>query len=160
MANGENIAASKNRGRRAFNLYMDEFYGGEITISVQWDHRKVRGEENSSSPVNSSRNVKIPSSRRNTHSTEQQDSPTRIHDGLRTITQAAEERIRVVVHLEYPKQTIAIDSTLTEEGRKALCELLRRNMDIFSWKPEDMTGVSRHLAEHRLNVPEGCLPVK
>nr|GEX33124.1 hypothetical protein [Tanacetum cinerariifolium] len=51
-------------------------------------------------------------------------------------------------------------STLIEEGRKALCELLRRNLDIFACKSEDMTGVPRHLAEHRLNVREGCLPVR
>nr|GEX59180.1 reverse transcriptase domain-containing protein [Tanacetum cinerariifolium] len=55
-------------------------------------------------------------------------------------TQAVAERIRVAIHPEYPEQTIAIGSTLTEEGRKALCELLRRNLDIFAWKPEDMTG--------------------
>ncbi|GJU92685.1 reverse transcriptase domain-containing protein [Tanacetum coccineum] len=77
-----------------------------------------------------------------------------------SITQAAEERIKVAIHPEYPDQTIAIGSTLTEEGRKALCGLLRHNLDIFAWKPEDMTGVPRHLAEHRLNVREGCLPVR
>ncbi|GKB52611.1 reverse transcriptase domain-containing protein [Tanacetum coccineum] len=27
-------------------------------------------------------------------------------------------------------------------------------------KPADMTGVSRHIAEHRLNIREGCLPVR
>ncbi|GJV43349.1 reverse transcriptase domain-containing protein [Tanacetum coccineum] len=76
------------------------------------------------------------------------------------ITQAAEERIKVTIHPKYPVQTVAIGSTLTEEGRKALCRLLRRNLDIFAWKPEDMTGVPRHLAEHCLNVREGCHPVK
>ncbi|GJX57498.1 hypothetical protein Tco_0287395 [Tanacetum coccineum] len=35
------------------------------------------------------------------------------------ITQAVEERIKVAIHLEYLKQTIAIGFTLTEEGRKA-----------------------------------------
>nr|GFA08991.1 reverse transcriptase domain-containing protein [Tanacetum cinerariifolium] len=77
-----------------------------------------------------------------------------------SITQVAEELIKVAIHLKYLDQTISIGSTLTEEGRRALCELLRRNLDIFSWKPEDMTGVSRYLAEHRLNVREGCLPVR
>ncbi|GJV55507.1 reverse transcriptase domain-containing protein [Tanacetum coccineum] len=77
-----------------------------------------------------------------------------------SITQAAEERNRVAFYPEYPEQTIAIGSTLTEEEWKALCELLKRNLDIFSWIPEDMTGVPRHLAEHRLNVLEGCLPVR
>ncbi|GJS55970.1 hypothetical protein Tco_0629332 [Tanacetum coccineum] len=76
------------------------------------------------------------------------------------VIQVTKERIKVVIHLEYPDQTIAIGSTLTEEGRKALCDLLRRNLDIFAWKPEDMTGVPRHLAEHHLNGREGCSPVR
>ncbi|GJU35484.1 reverse transcriptase domain-containing protein [Tanacetum coccineum] len=35
-----------------------------------------------------------------------------------------------------------------------------RNLDIFAWRPADMTGVPRHIAEHRLNVREGCSPVR
>ncbi|GKA29316.1 hypothetical protein Tco_0715561 [Tanacetum coccineum] len=76
------------------------------------------------------------------------------------INQVTEEKIKVAIHPEYPEQTIAIGSTLTEEGRAELCGLLRRNLDIFGWKPADMTGVSRHIAEHRLNIREGCLPVR
>nr|GEY01774.1 hypothetical protein [Tanacetum cinerariifolium] len=70
------------------------------------------------------------------------------------------EKIQVAIHLEYPKQTIAIGSALTEEGQKDLCGLLRRNLDIFAWKPADMTGVSRHIAEYRINIREGCLPLE
>ncbi|GJY18723.1 reverse transcriptase domain-containing protein [Tanacetum coccineum] len=43
--------------------------------------------------------------------------------------QAVEERIGVAINLE-------------------------RNLDVFAWKPVDMTGVPRHIAEHRLNVRE------
>ncbi|GJY88322.1 hypothetical protein Tco_0502950 [Tanacetum coccineum] len=68
----------------------------------------------------------------NSHIVEQQDHPAIVHDG----------------------------STLTEEGRRELCGLLRRNLDIFAWKPADMTGVPRHVSEHRLNIREGCLPVR
>nr|GEW17999.1 reverse transcriptase domain-containing protein [Tanacetum cinerariifolium] len=102
--------------------------------------------------------------KRNTHTTKQQDYPTRVHDGLRTrsttfdVTQTAKERIKVAIHSEYPKKTIEIGSTLTKEGRKELCDFLRRNLDIFAWKPADMTGVPRHIAKHRLNVQEGCSP--
>ncbi|GJV20780.1 reverse transcriptase domain-containing protein [Tanacetum coccineum] len=39
-------------------------------------------------------------------------------------------------------------------------ERVKRNLDIFAWKPVDMTGVPRHIAEHRLNVREGCSPVR
>nr|GEV53917.1 transposon Ty3-I Gag-Pol polyprotein [Tanacetum cinerariifolium] len=76
------------------------------------------------------------------------------------VVQATKERIRVAIHLEYPYHTIVIGSTLTEEGQKALCDLLRRNIDIFAWKPADITGVPRHIAEHRLNMRKGCLPVR
>ncbi|GKC69713.1 hypothetical protein Tco_1115596 [Tanacetum coccineum] len=40
-----------------------------------------------------------------------------------------EEKIRVAIHPEYPEQTIAIGSTLTEKGRKELCTLLGQNLD-------------------------------
>ncbi|GJY39267.1 hypothetical protein Tco_0425631 [Tanacetum coccineum] len=53
-----------------------------------------------------------------------------------------------------------IGFTFTEEGRNKLCNLLQRNLDIFAWKPTDITGVPRHIAEHRLNVREGCSPVR
>nr|GEV56343.1 reverse transcriptase domain-containing protein [Tanacetum cinerariifolium] len=36
----------------------------------------------------------------------------------------------------------------------------QRNLDIFAWKPTDMIGVPRHIAECRLNVREGCYPVR
>ncbi|GKD32251.1 reverse transcriptase domain-containing protein [Tanacetum coccineum] len=71
-----------------------------------------------------------------------------------------EEKIRVAIHPEYPEQTIAIGSTLTEKGRKELCTWLRQNLDVFAWKPADMTGIPRNIAEHRLNIREGCPPVR
>ncbi|GJZ78028.1 hypothetical protein Tco_0642700 [Tanacetum coccineum] len=71
-----------------------------------------------------------------------------------------EESVKVAINPEYPKQTVMIGSTLTEEGRNKLCGLLQRNLDIFAWKPADMTGVPRHIAEHRLNMREGCSPVR
>ncbi|GJR28076.1 reverse transcriptase domain-containing protein [Tanacetum coccineum] len=53
-----------------------------------------------------------------------------------------------------------IGSTLTDEGRNKLCNLLQRNLDIFACKPTDMTGVPRHITEHCLNMREGCSPVR
>ncbi|GKE95771.1 hypothetical protein Tco_1580626, partial [Tanacetum coccineum] len=48
---------------------------------------------------------------------------------------------------------------VTKEKFK-LCGLLRRNLDIFVWKPMDMTGVSRQIKKHRLNIHEGFLYVR
>nr|GEV40546.1 reverse transcriptase domain-containing protein [Tanacetum cinerariifolium] len=61
MANGTTTAASKNIICGAFHLYMNEIYGNKITVSIQWDHRKAWSDKDSSSPVNRSRNAKIPS---------------------------------------------------------------------------------------------------
>ncbi|GJS17810.1 reverse transcriptase domain-containing protein [Tanacetum coccineum] len=81
---------------------------------------------------------------------------SKIAEQSSAISQATEERIKVAIHPEYLEQTIMIGSTLTEEGQSKLCDLLRRNLDVFSWKPAVMTGVPRHIAEHRLNIREGC----
>nr|GEW55908.1 reverse transcriptase domain-containing protein [Tanacetum cinerariifolium] len=70
------------------------------------------------------------------------------------------ERVKVAINLEYMEETIMISSTLIEEGRNKLCNLLQRNLDIFTWKPADISGVPRHIAEHRLNVRKGCSPVR
>ncbi|GJT41458.1 reverse transcriptase domain-containing protein [Tanacetum coccineum] len=76
------------------------------------------------------------------------------------VNQVLEEKINIAIHPEYPEQTVAIGSTLTEKGRKGLCSLLKQNLDIFAWKPADMTGVPRNIAEHRLNIREGYSPVR
>ncbi|GKA60386.1 reverse transcriptase domain-containing protein [Tanacetum coccineum] len=72
-----------------------------------------------------------------------------------TANQVLEEKINIAIHPEYPEQTVAIGSTLTEKERKKLCSLLKQNLDIFAWRPADMTGVPRNIAEHRLNIREG-----
>nr|GEU38704.1 reverse transcriptase domain-containing protein [Tanacetum cinerariifolium]GEU38719.1 reverse transcriptase domain-containing protein [Tanacetum cinerariifolium] len=61
------------------------------------------------------------------------------------------ERIKVEINPKHLEQTVMIGSTLTKEGLNRLCNLLQRNLDIFAWKPADMTGVPRHIIEHRLN---------
>nr|GEZ46790.1 reverse transcriptase domain-containing protein [Tanacetum cinerariifolium] len=95
---------------------------------------KAWSKENSSSPVNGSWNVKVPRPGRNTHIVKQQGYSTRMHDGLRTE-----------------------GSTITKDGRNELCNLLRHNLDIIAWKLADMTGVLRHIEEHRLKFEKDVL---
>nr|GEV83280.1 reverse transcriptase domain-containing protein [Tanacetum cinerariifolium] len=76
------------------------------------------------------------------------------YNGIIRRPREAEERIKVAIHPEYPKQTIAIVTTLTEEGRKALCDLPRRNLDIFAWKPTDITGVAGRLQKWNIKLGE------
>ncbi|GKB47154.1 reverse transcriptase domain-containing protein [Tanacetum coccineum] len=73
---------------------------------------------------------------------------------------AAIEGIKVAIHPEYPEQTVTIGGSLSEKGIIELCNQLKDNLDIFAWKPADMTGVPRSIVEHRLNVRKGCQPIR
>ncbi|GJZ05071.1 reverse transcriptase domain-containing protein [Tanacetum coccineum] len=77
-----------------------------------------------------------------------------------SVNKVREERVKVAINPEHPEQTVMIGSDLTEKTRGKLCNLLQRSLDIFAWTPTDMTGVPRHIAEHRLNVRKGCQPVR
>nr|GEY24439.1 reverse transcriptase domain-containing protein [Tanacetum cinerariifolium] len=79
---------------------------------------------------------------------------------LPTTEPILEERFKVAINPEYPEQTVMIGFTLTKGGRNKLCGLVQRNLDIFIWKPANMTGVPRYIAEDHVNMREGCSPVR
>ncbi|GKD97878.1 hypothetical protein Tco_1381775 [Tanacetum coccineum] len=84
-------------------------------------------------------------------------------DGLRTrrpTPQVKEERVKVAINPEHPEQTVMIGSNLTDKARVKMCNLLQRSLNVFAWTPADMTAIPRHIAEHRLNVREGCQPIR
>ncbi|GJU08644.1 hypothetical protein Tco_1125074, partial [Tanacetum coccineum] len=66
------------------------------------------------------------------------------------------ENVKVAINPECPEQTIMIGGSLSIEGKKAVCEVLKVNLDVFAWKPADMTGVSRILAEHKLGIKKSA----
>nr|GEV40519.1 reverse transcriptase domain-containing protein [Tanacetum cinerariifolium] len=70
------------------------------------------------------------------------------------------ENFKVALHLNFPDQEVAIGGTLSAKGRIELCSLLKENLDIFAWKPSDVTGVPRLVVEHQLNIQEGYSPVR
>nr|GEU91734.1 uncharacterized mitochondrial protein AtMg00810-like [Tanacetum cinerariifolium] len=74
-------------GHFIHRIYVDGGSTSEILYKHSFNRlhpKEAGGKENSSSTINSSRNAKIPSSRRNTYSVEQHDNFTRMHDGLWT----------------------------------------------------------------------------
>ncbi|GJU08461.1 reverse transcriptase domain-containing protein [Tanacetum coccineum] len=70
------------------------------------------------------------------------------------------ENFKVALHSNFPDQEVSIRGMLFAKGRKEVCSLLKKNLDIFAWQPSDMTGVPRSIAEHRLNIREGYSPVR
>ncbi|GJT23338.1 reverse transcriptase domain-containing protein [Tanacetum coccineum] len=74
--------------------------------------------------------------------------------GIRKL-QAVPSNVYRMLKIQVEGGTIMIGYTLTEEGHNKLCSLLQQNLDVFAWKPADMTGALRHIAEHHLNVRKG-----
>ncbi|GJT50083.1 reverse transcriptase domain-containing protein, partial [Tanacetum coccineum] len=70
------------------------------------------------------------------------------------------ENFKVALHPNFPDQEVAIRGTLSAKERTELCSLLKKNLDIFAWKPSDMTGVPQLIAKHRLNIREGYSPIR
>ncbi|GKF93024.1 hypothetical protein Tco_0279743 [Tanacetum coccineum] len=54
--------------------------------------------------------------------------------------QAVEERIKVAINLEYPKQTVMIGSTLTEAGHNKLCDFVGNTKSVDHFQV--VTGLS------------------
>jgi hypothetical protein len=57
-------------------------------------------------------------------------------------------------------RTLHIGSTLESEQEEALVRFLKVNLDVFAWKPSDMPGIPREVAEHKLNIKSSAKPVK
>ena len=59
-----------------------------------------------------------------------------------------------------PSKMAIISAHLSKEQELMLTNFLRENKDIFAWKPANMLGVPRDLAEHKLVLNLGSKPVK
>nr|GEZ38019.1 reverse transcriptase domain-containing protein [Tanacetum cinerariifolium] len=70
------------------------------------------------------------------------------------------ENFKIALHPDFPDQEVAIGGMVSAKGRTKLCSILKKNLDIFAWKPSDMTGVPRSVAEHRLSIREGYSPIR
>nr|GFB09970.1 reverse transcriptase domain-containing protein [Tanacetum cinerariifolium] len=59
-----------------------------------------------------------------------------------------------------PSECASVDTSSVAPGEEKARPANLTNLDIFAWQPSDMTRVPRSIAEHRLNVWEGCPPVR
>ncbi|XP_071694815.1 uncharacterized protein [Rutidosis leptorrhynchoides] len=65
----------------------------------------------------------------------------------------------VVINPAYPEQKIKVGCNVSADTRKQIVQLLVQYMDVFAWCENDITGVPRHIAKHRLNVNPALKPV-
>ena len=77
-----------------------------------------------------------------------------------TSFKTVDEIVKFQVHPTDTTNTASIGAQLSPDVDAALREFLRENWDIFVWRPSDMPGIPRRLAEHSLNILKGFKPVK
>ncbi|GJU45740.1 reverse transcriptase domain-containing protein [Tanacetum coccineum] len=78
-----------------------------------------------------------------------------------TLTQEGNKKEKgVIVNDEHLDQQVIIGAELPTRLKDQLRHMLRANNDIFAWSPADITGIPRHLAEHKLNIHPRTFPVK
>ncbi|GKG03126.1 hypothetical protein Tco_0310762 [Tanacetum coccineum] len=85
--------------------------------------------------------------------------------GVLSCTDAKE---KIIVNSKYPEQTITIGKQLLERFKERLRNLLRTNVDVFTWTYADMTGIPRTITvngkpfnmEHKLNEYSHIKPIK
>ena len=59
-----------------------------------------------------------------------------------------------------PKRYTRVRADLEENIKKDLVRFLKKNIDVFSWSHEDMSGIDPSVITHRLNVSPSSKPVR
>ena len=77
-----------------------------------------------------------------------------------TARPAPSEELEPIQLGDQPEHLVFIGSKLAEDVRSSLVPFLEQNMEVFTWKQEDMGGVDPAVITHRLNVNPSFKPVK
>jgi hypothetical protein len=65
---------------------------------------------------------------------------------------------RVPLGLRVPDKAMMITQDLTTDKEIELLSFLDKNNDVFTWRTSDLTGVSRDIIEHKLQVNPSTNP--
>ena len=77
------------------------------------------------------------------------------------------DRIKTIVSpADYSKvetkegRAFYLANALDNNEKQSYVGLLSEFSDVFAWSPSDLTGISPHLGEHRIDLVEGAVPVR
>ncbi|PNY11290.1 gag-pol polyprotein [Trifolium pratense] len=60
---------------------------------------------------------------------------------------------------EEPHQTTNLGTTLLHSEREKIMKILKKNVDLFAWKPSDMPGIDESVITHKLSISPSIKPV-
>jgi hypothetical protein len=67
---------------------------------------------------------------------------------------------RATLDLRVPDKTVLIAQDLSPEEEAELLSFLDKNNDVFAWATSDLTGLSRSIIKHKLQVNPSAKPIK
>lgn len=70
------------------------------------------------------------------------------------------ELISVQVHLTNLTKTTKVGALFLKGAQKNFKVFLQKNVDVFAWSYEDMSGTNLHIITHRLNIDPKYHPIK
>ena len=73
---------------------------------------------------------------------------------------APSEELEPIQLDDQPEHLVYIGSKLAKDVRSLLTHFLKQNIEVFSWKQEDMGGIDLAVITHRLNISLSFKPVK
>lgn len=89
---------------------------------------------------------------------ELEDEPEQFQDKPKDQDEKLNE-IKITAQGEEPKP-IFINASLSREMREQVIQLLKEYKDVFVWTYAQMPHLDPQLVSHKLNIKEGCKPVK
>ena len=66
----------------------------------------------------------------------------------------------IQLDVDQPEHLVYIGSNLAKDVRDLLIHFLKQNIEVFSWKQEDMGGINPAVITHKLNISPSFKPVK
>ena len=79
------------------------------------------------------------------------------------IEEKEEEKVEALETVELvdekPMKTIRVRMTMSIDMKRKLVQLLKENLDIFTWSHEDMPGISLKVIQHKLNMDFETKPI-
>ncbi|GKE33659.1 hypothetical protein Tco_1452981 [Tanacetum coccineum] len=156
---------SSIRKRGSLSKNDDEVYGSKGIIPIQHYLGTYQNERTQGSVVHHSRYDNVPYPKENRYSSYPYNFCVRMstigEEPSRTRRESQRGRTRQTERAYrrrnthppcFPEQKLTIGTQFSKECRLQLINLLKNNMDVFTWQPSDMTGVPKRIIKHTLNV--------
>nr|GEX29007.1 reverse transcriptase domain-containing protein [Tanacetum cinerariifolium] len=154
-----------HRRHHPFYQSMDELHDCKVVVTLQRYHRTTGTKSDTSGTIYGSRMLKFLTKEgivtiRSSLLIPAECTSIDTSSPIPTEKKTRPTNLTVPLHPNFPDQEVVVRGSFSDKGRIELCALLKKNLDIFAWQPSDMTRVPRSITEHRLNIREGCPPVR